>query len=148
MEVILLKDLEHVGDKHTVVSVKAGYGRNYLIPQGVAVIANAKNRGKLDKLVEEELQKENAKLEEYKQIAEKLKDQSLNIGVKSGTSGKIFGKVTSVQVISAIKETFGVEIERRKVDLPEEPKEIGEYPVVINLHPDVKAEMKINLVKE
>lgn len=148
MELILLQSIDNLGYKHEIVKVKAGYGRNFLIPKGFAVIANATNKGKLDKLVEEEQQKENAKVEVYKQMAEKVKGQTLQIGVKSGTSGKIFGKVTNVQVLAVLKDKFDIDIERKKVVVTEEPKEIGSYPVTINFHPDVVEEITIELVKE
>lgn len=148
MDVILLESLDNVGYKHEIVKVKPGYGRNFLIPKGFAVIANATNKGKLDKLKDEEAKKENARIEEYKVMAEKIKGQTVQIGVKSGTSGKIFGKVTNVQVLAALKENYDIEIERKKVVLPEEPKEIGTYTATINFHPEVSEDITLELVKE
>ncbi|MGA0232401.1 MAG: 50S ribosomal protein L9 [Saprospiraceae bacterium] len=148
MDIILLQTMDKLGDKHDVVSVKPGYGRNYLIPQGFAVIANATNRKKLEKLIEEEKANENARIDEYKAMAEKLKGQTLKIGVKSGTSGKIFGKVTNVQIAQALKENFEIELERKKIVLSEEPKEIGTYPVTIQFHEEVAEEINIELIKE
>jgi len=148
MDIILLQTVENLGYKHDVVKVKPGYGRNFLIPQGFGVIANPANKKKLDKILDEIQAKENAKLEEYKSMAQKVKDQSITIGVKSGTSGKIFGKVTNVQVIAALKDTFGIEIERKKVVLPVDPKEIGIYEAVINFHPEVSETIQLQLEKE
>ncbi len=148
MDIILLQTVENLGYKHDVVKVKPGYGRNFLIPQGFGVIANPANKKKLDKILDEIQAKENAKLEEYKSMAQKVKDQSITIGVKSGTSGKIFGKVTNVQVIAALKDTFGIEIERKKVVLPVDPKEIGTYEAVINFHPEVSETIQLQLEKE
>lgn len=148
MDIILLQTIDTLGDKHEIVSVKPGYGRNFLIPQGFAVIANDTNRQKLDKLIEEEKAKENARIDEYKEMAEKVKGQTIQIGVKSGTSGKIFGKVTNVQVLSVLKEKFDIELERRKIIIEEEPKEIGTYPVVIKFHEEVSETINIELVKE
>ena len=148
MEIILLENIANLGDKHDIINVKPGYGRNYLIPKGFGVIANATNKGKLDKLKEEEQKKENAKVEEYKAMAEKIKGQTVKIGVKSGTSGKIFGKVTNVQVLAALKENFNIEIERKKVVMTEEPTEIGTYSIQVNFHPEVSEELTIELVKE
>jgi len=148
MEIILLQSVENVGYKHDLVKVKSGFGRNFLIPQGFAVIANATNKAKLDKLIQEEEAKENARLEEYKEMAEKIKGQTVKIGVKSGTSGKIFGKVTNVQVAAALKENFEIEIERKKVVLLEEPKEIGTYTATINFHSEVSEDLQIELIKE
>lgn len=148
MDIILLQTVNTLGDKHEIVSVKPGYGRNFLIPQGFAVIANASNRKKLDSLIEEEKALENARIDDYKLMAEKIKGEVIKIGVKSGTSGKIFGKVTNVQVLNALKEKFGIELERKKIQLHEEPKEIGTYPVTVKFHDEVVEEINIELIKE
>ena len=148
MEIILLKDIEKVGDKHEIVTVKNGFGRNYLIPQGLAIIANDTNRKRLDELKADEEAKEAAKIGEYQAIAEKLKDVVLKIGAKAGTSGKIFGSVTNVQIIAALKDQFDVEIERKKVELPEEVKNVGTYKAILNLHKEVVAEIDFEVVEE
>ena len=148
MEVILLRDVDKVGEKHEVVSVKDGYGRNYLIPQKMAIIANTTNRKRLADLVRQEETKQAKMVGFYQEIAEKLKDQKLKIGAKAGTSGKIFGSVTNVQIIAALKDQFDVEIERRKVELPEEVKNIGEYKAILNLHKEVTVEMDFEVVAE
>lgn len=148
MDIILLQTMDTLGDKHDVVSVKPGYARNFLIPKGFAVIANASNRKKLEKLIEEERAKENARIDDYKEMATTIKGQTLQIGVKAGTSGKIFGKVTNVQVANALKEKFGIELERKKIELQEEPKEVGSYPVKVNFHAEVSEEITIELIKE
>lgn len=148
MEIILLKDLDNLGDKHTIVKVKPGYGRNYLIPQGLAVNANAANRKKLDAMIAEEEAKEAAKVGEYKTLAEKLDGQTLKIGVKAGTTGKIFGSVTSVQLAQALKEQLDLEVERKKIVLPEEVKEIGIYTAEIIFHKEVKSSVQFELIQE
>lgn len=148
MKLILLQNLENVGYKHDVINVKPGYGRNYLIPQGYAVIANPANQKKLDKILADVAAAENAKLDEYKAMAAKVAGSTLSIGVKSGTSGKIFGKVTNVQVAAALKDKFDIDIERKKIALPEDPKEIGTFPAEITFHPDVKETIQLELVKE
>lgn len=149
MEIILLRDMENVGFKHDLVEVKNGYGRNYLIPQGLAVIANKSNREKLEKILAEEEAKDAAKREEYKELAENLNGKVVKIGVKSGTSGKIFGSVNEHQVAAAIQEQLGIEIERKKISLPEALNEIGTYPIQIHLlKNEVVAELEIELVAE
>ncbi len=148
MQIILLQDLEKVGDKHDVVQVKNGYARNYLIPNGFAVIANTPNMAKLDSLKEKEAQAELAKVDEYKVIATKIDGKTVKILVKAGTSGKIFGSVNNVQVINALKESFDVDIARKKVQLPEDIKELGTYEAAINLHPEVTAKVHLELVKD
>ncbi len=148
MEIILLQDVEHVGYKHEVVTVKPGYGRNYLIPQKLALIANGANKARLEELKRREDATEAKRLGEYQAIADKLKGQVLRIGAKAGTSGKIFGSVTNIQIISALKEQFDVDIERRKVTLPESVKEIGTYTMVLNLHKQVQPEVTFEVVAE
>ncbi len=148
MEIILLKDVEKLGYKHDVVTVKNGYGRNYLIPQGMAVIANAVNKGKLETILADIEAKETAKLDDYKALAEKLEGQTIKIGVKAGTSGKIFGSVTNIQVANALVEQFESEVERKKIILDENIKEVGTYEVVLQLHKEVSANMNIELVAE
>ena len=148
MEIILLKDIDKVGDKHEIVTVKNGYGRNYLIPQKLAIIANAANRVRLDDLKKSEEAEEAKKIGFYQEIADKLKGEVIKIGAKAGTSGKIFGSVTNVQVAQALKDQFDVEIERKKIDLPEEIKNIGAYKVILNLHKEVTAEVDFEVVEE
>ena len=141
MEIILLKDIDTLGDKHDIVKVKPGYGRNYLIPQGLAVNANAVNRKKREVIIAEEDAKETARLDEYKVMAAK-------IGVKAGTSGKIFGSITSVQVANALKEQFDLEIERKKIHLPEDIKEVGTYTADLHLHKELITKVQFELIQE
>lgn len=148
MEIILLKDIDKVGDKHDVVSVKAGYARNYLIPQGFAVVANNPNKAKLAEMIRLEEEEQSKMLDHYKAIAEQLKGVSLQIGAKTGTSGKIFGSVTNVQLAQALKEQHGIEIERKRIVLPEEIKTLGAYEADVELHKQVKAKVKFEVVAE
>ncbi|MCB0638031.1 MAG: 50S ribosomal protein L9 [Lewinella sp.] len=148
MDIILLSDVEHVGYKHDVVTVKDGYGRNYLIPQGMAIIANATNMARLDEMKRREDALEAKRLGEYQAIADKLADKVLKIGAKAGTSGKIFGSVTAIQVIAALKDQFDVDIDRRKVELPEEVKELGAYVMKLNLHKEVQPDLHFEVVAE
>ncbi len=148
MEIILLKDIDKVGDKHTVVKVKDGYGRNFLIPQGLALEANKKNRQKLDDLKSREEAEETQKVGEYQAIADKLKDVVLRIGAKAGQSGKLFGSVTNVQLAAALKDQAGVEIERRKIIIDEEIKTLGIYTAVLELHKDVDSKVQFEVVEE
>ncbi len=148
MEIILLRDIDNLGYKHDKVKVKPGYGRNFLIPQKMAVIANEPNLAKLEAILKEEEAKEAARLDEYKEIAARLDGQMLRIPVKAGTSGKIFGSVTNVQIVNALKEQIGVEVERKKVVLNEEVKTMGEYEAEIQFHKDLVSSIKFELVKD
>lgn len=148
MDIILLENIDKVGDKHEIVTVKNGYGRNYLIPQGKAIIANDTNRRRLKDLQRREDAAELKRLDEYKEVAAKLEGKTIKIGAKAGTSGKIFGSVTAIQVSNALKEQFDVDVDRRKVKLPEEVKEIGSYTLNLNLHPEVKPDVTFEVVAE
>lgn len=148
MEIILLQDIDKVGDKHTIVTVRNGYGRNYLIPQGLAIVANSANRNILEDLKRREAAVESKRLSEYVAIADKLKDQKLSIGAKVGTSGKIFGSVTNVQLANALKDQFEVEIERRKISIPEEVKTLGTYKAILALHKEVHVEIDFEVIAE
>jgi large subunit ribosomal protein L9 len=148
MEIILLKDIDKLGDKHDIVKVKPGYGRNYLIPQGLAVNANAVNRKKLDGIIAEEEAKEAARLDDYKAMAAKIEGQTLKIAVKAGTSGKIFGSVTNVQIAQALKEQFDLDIERKKIVLAEEIKEVGTYTANLNLHKELSTSVAFELIQD
>jgi large subunit ribosomal protein L9 len=148
MEIILLKDVDKVGDKHTIVTVKDGYGRNYLIPQGMAVIANPTNRKKLDDIIRKEEEQAAARVAEFRDLAAFLKDKVLKIGAKAGTSGKIFGSVTNVQIAAALKDQLDIDVERRKVVLPEDVKELGAYKAKLDLHKDVEVLVHFEVVAE
>ncbi|MCB0583752.1 MAG: 50S ribosomal protein L9 [Phaeodactylibacter sp.] len=148
MDIILLDDIEKVGDKHEIVSVKPGYARNYLIPQGLALVANDTNRGKLDEIKRKEAEELAARKAEFEEIAAKLEGQVLKIGAKAGTSGKIFGSVTNVQVSNALKEQFGIEVDRRRIKLPEEIKVLGEYEIDLELHPEVPIKLHFEVIEE
>jgi len=148
MDVILLQDVEKLGEKHEVVNVKPGYGRNYLIPQGLAKVANNANLANLEEIKREEAEKEAARLAEYQEIADKLKGKVLRIGAKAGTSGKIFGSVTSLQLASAIKDQFDLDIDRKKIEIEEEVKDLGTYTAQVNLHKEVNAPVSFEVVAE
>ena len=148
MEIILLQDVDNVGDKHEIVSVRDGYGRNYLIPQKLAIIANTTNRSRLEELKKQDARREALMLDHYKEVAAKIKDATLKVGAKAGTTGKIFGSVTNVQIAQALKEQFDIEVDRRKIALPDEVKTLGSYSVTLNLHPEVQAELAFEVVQE
>lgn len=148
MEIILLKDIDNVGDKHTIVKVKDGYGRNYLLPRGLALIANDTNRRKLAEMIRVEEVRESRRLDEYRVIAQQLGSATLRIAAKAGTSGKIFGSANNVQLAHAIKDQLGLEIERRKIEIAEEVKTLGTFTANIQLHKEVKAQVQFEVVED
>lgn len=148
MEIILLENIDKVGDKHTIVKVRDGYGRNYLIPQGKAIIANATNRKRLNELVRREEATEAKRVGEYQDILSKVAGQTLKIAAKAGASGKIFGSVTNVQLAAALKDQFEVEVDRRKIIIPEEVKTLGTYTAQLDLHKEVKGDIQFEVVED
>jgi large subunit ribosomal protein L9 len=148
MQVILLRDMDKLGDRFDIVAVKNGYGRNFLIPQGIAQIANKINLANLEEIKKLEEAEEFQRLGEYRAIASQLTSQTLKIGAKAGTSGKIFGSVTSVQIAAAIKDQLGLEILRKKIELPAEVKELGTYTAIVNLHKEVVAKIDFEVSAE
>jgi len=149
MEIILLQDIEKVGEKHTIVKVRDGYGRNYLIPQGMAIVANQANRNRLEGLKRREGMVEAKLVTEYQEIAARLEGKVIKIGAKAGEGGRIFGSVTNVQIATALKEQFNVEVDRRKIELPEEDiKMVGPYTAKLLLHKDVQPELNFEVVAE
>lgn len=147
MEVILKKDVEGLGYKNDTVKVKPGYGRNFLIPQGLAIVANNSNRKKID----EEIKQAAHKAAKIKQDAEKLAasigDTSVTIPAKAGESGKIFGAITTLQVSDALKNK-GFEVDRRQISFKGEVKTVGEFTAVLDLHKEVKKEIMVKVVAE
>jgi large subunit ribosomal protein L9 len=147
MEVILKQDVAGLGYKNDVVKVKPGYGNNYLIPNGIALIATDSNK----KVVQENIRQAAHKAAKIKQDAESLAGRigelTIEIRTKAGESGKIFGAVTALQIADALKAK-GFDIDRKKVVLKESPKQVGTYNVTLDLHKEVKHEIKVNVVSE
>jgi large subunit ribosomal protein L9 len=148
MQVILLKDIDKLGDRFDQVTVKNGYGRNYLIPQGLARIANKSGIAEIEELKRVEDEQEAAHRAEYEALASQLASKTLTIGAKAGQSGKIFGSVTNVQIAAAIKEQLELEIERKKIILNEEVKELGAYSATIQLSREVAGKLNFEVVAE
>ena len=147
MEVILKQDVTGLGYKNDTVKVKAGYGNNYLIPNGFALIANDSNK----RLIAENVRQASHKAAKIKQDAEalaaKVGDLVIEIRTKAGESGKIFGAVTALQIADALKAS-GFDVDRKKVHLKEIPKQIGTYTATLDLHKEVKHEIQVKVVAE
>ena len=147
MKVILKQDVSKLGYKDDVVAVKNGYANNYLIPRGYAILASESNM----KMLEENMKQGSMKREKMKKDAEaaaqSLNGVSITIPTKAGANGKIFGSVTSLLVSQALKSK-GFDIDRRRIDFPEEIKNLGTYKAKLNLHKEVKAEVIVEVVAE
>lgn len=140
--------MENLGSKHELITVKSGYGRNYLIPKGMAIIANKTNLAKLNHLRKQEDLRESKKLGDYQEMASKIQAEVLKIGAKAGTSGKIFGSVTNIQIAQAIKEVLNLDVDRKKIVIQEEVKNLGTYQANINFHPEVSCVVNFEVVGE
>ncbi len=149
MDIILTQDVKNLGYKNDIVTVKPGYARNYLIPQGFAILATESAR----KVLAENLRQQAYKLEKIKKDAEGvatvLEGLTLRIPTKAGETGKIYGSVNNVQIANAIKEAKGIEIDRKQIMLDENTiKEIGNHNVKIRLHKDVMVEIALEVFAE
>lgn len=146
MEIILKTDIAGLGYKNELLDVKPGYGRNYLIPQGFAVLATSSNK----KILAENLKQAAHKAEKIKTeaetLAEAIGDKVITIAMRTGESGKIFGRVTNTQVSDVLAE-MGFAIDRKKIAV-EDIKFVGEFKALLDLHKEVKKEIKINVISE
>jgi len=148
MEVILKQDVKNLGHKDEVVKVRPGYGRNYLIPQGFAMLATEGNRKMLAESVRQRAHKEEKLRTEATATAEKLAALSVQVGAKVGESGKIFGSVNAIQIAEALRKA-GIEIDRKNISLDEEAiKQIGTYTAHVKVYKDIKADVKFEVVAE
>ena len=149
MEVILKQDVNNLGFTNDIVKVKDGYARNYLIPKGLAIIANDTNRKILAELLKQQAFKAEKIKNEALTVAKALEGLSLRIAAKAGTSGKIFGSVNAVQIADAIKEARNIEVDRKKIHLNEDSvKELGNYKAKIRLHKEVQFEIDFEVFAE
>ena len=148
MEVILIKDVDNLGAANEVVKVKNGYARNFLIPRKMAVENSPSNQKQLEERLKQFHKKEAQMLAEINSVIAKLNEGPLRLGAKSGTSGKIFGSVTSLQISRAIREQKGYEIDRKKISIAEEVKELGSYKAVIDFGNGKSAEVSFEVVAE
>ncbi|MFN5144334.1 MAG: 50S ribosomal protein L9 [Bacteroidota bacterium] len=148
MEVILIKDVDNLGATNEVVKVKNGYARNFLIPQKMAVENSPSNQKQLEERLKQFQKKEALMLAEINSVIAKLNEGPIRLGAKSGTSGKIFGSVTSLQISRAIREQKGYEIDRKKISIAEEVKELGSYKAVIDFGNGKSAEVSFEVIAE
>uniref|UniRef100_UPI0040486A89 50S ribosomal protein L9 n=1 Tax=Algoriphagus sp. TaxID=1872435 RepID=UPI0040486A89 len=147
MEIILKTDIKGLGYKNDLVSVKPGYGRNYLIPQGFAVLATGSNKKILAENIKQAAHKAEKIKTEAENIAAKLTETTLEIKAKIGESGKIFGKVTTLQISDALA-TKGFEIDRKKIAISVPVEGAGEFSADIDLHREVKTQVKFVVIGE
>lgn len=148
MEVILKKNVDKLGYKDDIVDVKPGYGRNFLIPQGYAIIASASAKKAHAEIIKQRAHKEEKIKDEAQAIATKLEGLAVKIGAKVGENGKIFGSVNTVQLSEALKAA-GLDIDRKSLKIKDEPiKEVGSYKAEANLHKAVSVEFTFEVAGE
>ncbi|MDD4193129.1 MAG: 50S ribosomal protein L9 [Mangrovibacterium sp.] len=148
MEIILLQDIQNLGSKDDIVSVRDGYGRNYLIPKKMAILANETSRKVLAENIKQRAHKEAKLKAEAQALAAQLEGKKVTIGAKTSSSGKIFGSVNTIQLAEAINK-LGFEIDRKQIKIAEDSiKEVGTYSAKIRLHKEVTVEFGFEVVSE
>lgn len=148
MEVILVQDVDNLGAKNEVIKVKSGYARNYLLPRQLAVENSPSNKKQLEERMKQVKKKEDKMLADINDVIAKLTESPLKLGAKTGTSGKIFGSVTTLQVSRAIREQKGYEIDRKRISIADEVKELGTYKATIDFGNNKSTEVEFEVVAE
>jgi large subunit ribosomal protein L9 len=147
MEVILIQDLANLGFKNDIVKVRDGYGRNYLLPQKIAVIANEANRKQLAETLKQQAHKAAKLLADAQALEAKLAETVIELKAKANEDGKIFGTVTTQNISDALAAQ-GITIDKKVITIAEPIKQLGEHTAQARLHREVKAEIKLNVVAE
>lgn len=148
MQVILIQDVDNLGATNELVNVKNGYARNFLIPHKYAIEASPSNKKNLQEHMKVQHKKENAMLAEINNVINVLKESPLKIGAKTGTSGKIFGSVTSLQIARAIRDQKGYQIDRKRISITDDVKEVGTYKANIDFGNGNSTEVEFEVVGE
>ena len=149
MDIILKQDVINLGYKNDIVTVKPGYGRNYLIPQGIAILATERNRKILAEEMRQQAHKEQKIKDEAMEKAKALEGLKLQIPAKAAATGKIFGSVNTIMIANAIKEATGIEVDRKHIVLNEDAiKEVGDYTAKIRMHKDVFVDVEFSVFAE
>ena len=149
MEIILKQDVKNLGYKNDIVTVKPGYARNFLIPQGMAILATPSARKVLAEEIRQQAFKQERIKKEAAELAQVLEGLSLRIAAKASESGKIYGSVNNIQIANAIKEAKDLTIDRKQIIINDESiKEIGKYKAVVKLHKEVSVEIEFEVFAE
>lgn len=148
MQVILIQDVDNLGGANELVTVKNGYARNFLIPGKLAVEANSSNMKQMEEKTKQLRKKEEKLLSEFNTVVAVLKESPLKIGAKTGTSNKIFGSVTSLQIARAIRDQKGYELDRKRISIPDDVKELGTHKATIDFGNGNTTEIEFEVVGE
>lgn len=148
MKVILTQDVKSLGKKGEVVNVSDGYARNYILPKGLGLEADAKNLNDLKLQKASEAKKAKQLLEAAQEMAKELEGREVVLKIKPGKDGKVFGSISSKEIAAAAKQQCSLELDKKKIQLTEPIKALGAYEVGIKLHPQVTGKLKVNVVEE
>lgn len=147
MKVILLEDVKSVGKKGEIVNASEGYAKNFLIPRKLGVEANASNLNDIKLKKQSEDKRKAEELAEAKELKAKIEEKTVKIPVKTGDNGKLFGSVTNKEIAVALEEQAGIKVDKKKIVLDDQIKMVGEKTVVIKIHPQVSAELKVAIIE-
>lgn len=148
VKVILKQDVKGLGKKEDMVNVSDGYARNFLFPRNMAVEASASNINVMNTKKEAEKSKKDRELAQAKALAEKVKEAVVIIRTKAGESGKLFGSITSKDISDKLKSDFKLDIDKKKINLPDSIKSLGELEVDVKLYPEVSAKLTVKVINE
>lgn len=149
MQVILIEDVANLGFKDDIVNVKNGYANNYLLPQGMAIIATESNRKVLAENIRQRARKEEKIRTEASTLKTALDGKTVRVAVKVGENGQLFGAINNIMVADALKEQHNYDVDRKKIVVDgNKIKEIGSYQVAVNVYRDIKAQVNLEVVAE
>lgn len=148
MKVILLQDIKNVGKKDEIINANDGYARNFLFPKKLALEATKDNLLKLQAKKASQAHKKSLEIEEFKKQAEKINNITLNLKVKAGENGKIFGGVTSKEISENLKNQYKIEVDKKKIEVKETIKNLGRFNINIKLYEGVNAKLNVNITAE
>ena len=148
MKVILKKDVKGTGKKGQIVDVSDGYAKNFLLPRGVAVMADNTNINIMETKKKAEDMKKAKEIEEANNLAKYIKGIDLEIKAKAGGAGRLFGSITSKDIVEKLKSDFGLDIDKRKLDLNDGIKTLGEYAIEIKLYANISTKLKVRVIEE
>jgi len=147
MKLILKQNIAKLGEKDEVVEVKDGYGRNFLIPQGKAVLATTSQLKMLEETKKQRAAQQKEAIASAKKLADELEGREIGIEVKAGSNGKIFGSITTMQIAEKLAE-MGYNIDRKVIELKEDIKQLGSYTAILNLHKTINAQINLEVIQE
>lgn len=147
MKVILLKDIKGTGKKDQIIEASDGFARNYLFPRKLAVEASNANLNAIETAKSAQSHRKEVEKEEAKSLAKKMSDMTVEIAVRAGENGRLFGKVTNQEVADALKAKYGMEVDKRKISI-DTIKEVGDAEAVVKLYPEVSAKLKLKIVPQ